>query len=473
MTAAEAAPDQRSQAQRLADAGLLEEFISTLDEAEAETLLFDWEFWRRPAQAMPPENYRAWLIRAGRGFGKTRTGAETCRHLTCVAQTHGRLGLIAPTSADCRDVLVEGESGILATSPPSQRPHYEPSKRRLTWPNGAIATLYSGEEPDRLRGPQHDAVWMDEPASMPYGGETLANARLGLRLGRPFLMVTGTPKPKPWLRELADEPGTYVTSGSTYDNRQNLAPEFISVVLGRFEGTRLGRQELYGEFLDDVEGALWTLEVIEAGRIIGFNRENAWRSLRNHLWEKKEAAESWSPQRRWRTIVAVDPPGETAECGIVVGCAPVNGRAGVDHAVILADESLSGRPEKWGQAVVAAWQRWGAEAVYVEKNQGGDMVRSTIQAVDPACPVKKINARESKQARAEPVAALYERGLVHHAGFFGTLEEQLTTWIPDESKSPDRLDAAVHCVRELLTVQSVAPARVGSAVGRSLPPRRR
>lgn len=468
MTAIEQPVETRSRAERLADAGLLRSFVEGLSEAEALELAFDWRFWRRPAQEMPT-NFRQWFIRAGRGFGKTRTGAETIRDLASVSETHGRIGIVAPTAGDARDVMVEGESGVMDCHPNSTRPIYEPSKRRLTWSNGAQATVYSGEKPDRLRGPQHDLVWIDEPASMPLGEETLDNARFGLRLGSPKLIVTGTPKPRPWLRRLMDEPTTIVTTGSTYDNINNLAPEFIELVLGRYEGTRLGLQELHGQFLDDVEGALWTAEIIEAGRITVWSLDDPWRALRNWLWQSGNAASSWQPNRDWRTIVAVDPPGETAECGIVVGMAPKRGAAGRDHCAIIADHSLPGRPERWGAACVAAYHQHGAEAIYVESNQGGDMVRSTIHAVDPDVPVRKIHAKESKQARAEPIAALYERGFVHHVGFLPQLEEQLSTWVPDESKSPDRLDAAVHCVRELLA-STVVPAkgRVRSAASRQI-----
>lgn len=466
MTALE--PDLRSRAQQLADAGLIEELIDGLTETEAVELLYDWSFWRRPNQ-VPPEGWRQWFIRAGRGFGKTRTGAETVRELCQTIQTHGRAALVAPTAGDGRDVLVEGESGILECHSRAERPHYEPSKRRLTWPSGSIATLYSGEEPDRLRGPQHDLVWIDEPASMPLGSDVLHNARLGLRLGKPKLIVTGTPKPRPWLRELEAEAFTHTTTGSTYDNILNLAPEFIELVLGRYEGTRLGLEQLHGAWLDDVEGALWTMEIIEAHRTGEFDEDEPWRWLRSYLAALQQPVPHGNMRRRWRRIVAVDPPGETAECGIVVGTAPLRAVAGRDHAVILADESMAGRPEKWGAAVVRAFREHRCEAVYVEKNQGGDMVRSTIHAVDPTVPVNKITARESKQARAEPVAALYERGWIHHYGVFSQLEDQLTSWVPDESKSPDRLDALVHCCRELLVVTRVVAAKARSATGRNIP----
>jgi phage terminase large subunit-like protein len=451
----------QSRADRLAEAGRLAELFQALDDDEAAALAFDWEFWRRPEQAIPEGDWDVWSIRAGRGFGKTRTGAETVRELARRSTT-GLLGAIAPTSGDARDVLVEGESGLLAISPPWDRPKYEPSKRRVTWNNGARMTLFSGEEPDRLRGPQHEVVWIDEPASMPLGEETVDNARLGLRLGQaPRLIMTGTPRRRPWMRRLEEEAGSVVTTGSTYENLRNLAPTFIKVILGRYEGTRLGRQELHAEYLDDVEGALWTLDTIESNRFVEWNADSPDLALRSALM--KNGCEQPPPdRRRWRTIVAVDPPAETAECGISVGSAPIKGRAGIDHAVILADESASGRPEEWGQAVVAAARRWGAEAVYVEANQGGDMCRATIHAVDPSVVVKKITASVSKHARAEPVAALDERGWIHHVGVFPTLEDQMTSWVSGESRSPDRLDARVHLVRELLQDRGSGRGKIGS-----------
>ena len=333
-----------------------------------------------------------------------------------------------------------------------------------TWEStGAKLTLFSGEEPDRLRGPQHEIVWVDEAASMDLGSEVVDNARLGLRLGDPKLMITGTPKRRPWMKAIEAEPSTVVTLGSTYANMRNLAPEFIKVILGKYEGTRLGRQELHAEYLDDVEGALWVQATLDAHRFSEWDRSNPDLSLRSELL-KQGVEPPASDRRRWRTIVAVDPPGETAECGICVGSAPTKAKQGVDHAVVLADESMAGRPEEWGAAVVAAFNYWGAEAVYVEKNQGGDMCRSTIHAVDPSVPVKKINAKESKKARAEPISALDEKGWLHHVGHLAKLEDQMTEWVPDESRSPDRLDARVHLIRELLSDSGQARGRIGSGI---------
>jgi len=452
-----------SRADRIAQAGKLVELFDGLDDEEAAQLLYDWEFWRRSDQAMPDlrQAWTVWMIRAGRGYGKTRTGAETIRQLTHSSKT-GRLAAVAPSAGAARDVLVEGESGLLAVSPPWDRPKYEPSKRRVTWNNGAKLTLFSGEEPENLRGPEHEIVWLDEPASMDAGADVVTNARLGLRLGKPRLIITGTPKRRQWMKEIEAEPTTVITRGSTYENIRNLAPEFIRVILGKYEGTRLGLQELHAENLDEVEGALWLQDWFDTNRFAEWDAKQPDISLRAGLLTTGREP-SKPNSRRWRTIVAVDPPGETAECGIVVGSAPYKARQGIDHAVILADESKTGRPEEWGAAVVAAYNYWGAEAVYVEKNQGGDMCRSTIHAVDSTVPVKKIHAVDSKQARAEPVSALEEKGWIHHVGHFSKLEDQSTSWVPTESRSPDRLDAKVHLIRELL--RDVTPQKSKVSTG--------
>jgi phage terminase large subunit-like protein len=448
--------------------GEWEDFVADLSLAEQEQLFYEWAFWGRPDQQPPPGPWNIWYLRAGRGFGKTRTGGETTRDRVSRGLAR-RVGIVAPTAGDARDVMIEGESGLLSCFPPWERPKYEPSKRRITFHTGAIGIVYSAEEPDRLRGPQHDWVWGDEPASWKYGQETLDNIRFGLRLGRaPAMMLTGPPKPHKWLRDLSDENGVAVTTGALYANMANLAEPFVDVILGRFEGTRLGRQEIHAEVLDDVEGALWTMAQLHANRIEEFSLGSAWLDLSTWLSERDRPV-PLDQRRMWRTAVAVDPPGETAECGIAVGCAPTGARAGSDHAVILADESIAGRPEEWGRAVVSAYRYWNAQAVYVESNQGGDMVRSTIHAVDPTVPVKKITAQESKQSRAEPVAALYERGWVHHVGFLPQLEDQLTTWVPDVSRSPDRLDALVHLVRELLPSKPSHKARARSVASQRIP----
>lgn len=452
-----------SRQQRLAASGQWEGFLNDLTEIEAQQMFYEWEYWARPNQQIPEgmgDRFRIWFFRAGRGAGKSRSGAEACR---AMCETVERIALVAPTAADVRDVMIEGDSGIMSVFPPGQRPTYEPSKRRVTFHNGSRAYAYSGEEPERLRGPQHGWAWVDEPASMPNGKDALDNLLLGLRLGKtPWVMLTGTPRPHPWLRELASRSDTCTTTGSTYENASNLASGFIDDVLARYEGTRLGRQELYAEWLEDTEGALFTQQMLDATRLQSFDPAQPWRSL------AEGTGLAFTDRRAWKIIVAVDPPGETAECGIVVACAPVQGRAGVDHVVLLEDASIAGRPEEWGAQVASAARKWGAERVVVESNQGGDMVRATIQAVDQNLRVEKITAKISKAARAEPVSALWERGLVHIAGFLPQLEQQMTSWVPGISKSPDRLDAMVHAVAQLLTERPVVRASVRSATSRRI-----
>ena len=456
-----------SDAERAILSGEIEEIRRDLSPEAEEFLAFYWPFWRRPNQARPDglgDRFRIWMLLAGRGFGKSRVGAEETRRQI---ESCSRVALIGPTAADVRDVMVEGESGLLSVFPPSQRPEYEPSKRRVTFHNGAIATLFSAEEPDRLRGPQHEWAWIDEPASMPRGEEALSNLLLGLRLGdKPWVLITGTPRRIGWLRGLSERQDTIITRGSTYDNIANLAPGFIEDILGRYEGTRLGRQELHAEWLDDVEGALWTMTIIDQARLQGFDLAKPWASLNS--WLTAGGSSAILDRRAWRTIVAVDPPGETAECGIVVACAPTQGQAGRDHAVVLEDASIAGRPEEWGARVAQTARRWNAERVVVEGNQGGDMVRATIHAVDPDLRVDKITAKVSKVARAEPVSALYERRMIHHAGFHPLLEAQMTTWVPTEAKSPDRMDALVHAISSLLQESPRVRATVMSPTQRRI-----
>lgn len=460
--------DVRSEAERLLDAGLMAPFLASLSEADARRLMHRWSFWSRSPQQIPPgmgEQYRIWIFRGGRGAGKTLCGAQTARQMI---ERSRRIHLVAPTAADVRDVMIEGESGILSVFPSDQRPVYEPSKRKVTFHNGAEALLFSAEEPERLRGPQAEWAWMDEIASMARGQEAFDMLMFGLRLGAaPWALLTGTPKRLPWLRALSDRPETATTTSTTYDNLRHLAPSFIRDVISRYEGSRLGRQELLAEWLDDVEGALWSEPMIDRARLRSFDPAAPWESL--SAWLEAAGRPAPRDRRAWRTIVAVDPPGETAECGIIVAMAPVQGQAGIDHAVIVEDASIAGRPEEWGAQVAAAARRWRAERVMVESNQGGDMVRATIQAVDPSLRVEKIRAVVGKAARAEPVSALAERGFVHHAGFMPLLEEQLCSWVPGSGRSPDRLDAMVHAVATLLQERPVARASVRSAAQRRIP----
>jgi predicted phage terminase large subunit-like protein len=390
-----------------------------------EELRRDWSRWARANQLPPAGDWRTWLLLAGRGFGKTRTGAETVRAFVESGRAT-RVALVAPTAADARDVMVEGESGILAISPPWARPHYEPSKRRLTWPNGALATLYSADEPERLRGPQHDLAWADELGSWRYP-TAWDMLMLGLRLGRdPRAIVTTTPKPSRLIRELVKNPTTSITRGSTYDNRANLAPAFIEQIISKYEGTRLGRQELYADLLEDVPGALWSRDIIDAAR----------------------ATEPLPDMRR--VVVAIDPAvtsGEDSdETGIIVAGLGQDGLA-----YVLADRSCRASPDTWAQRAIDAFDEYKADRVIAEVNNGGDLVENVLRTVRARVPYKAVHASRGKRVRAEPVAALYEQGRVKHALDSPALEDQMATFVPDNSSgSPDRVDALVWALTELM-----------------------
>lgn len=381
---------------------------------------------------MPPHgDWRTWLILAGRGWGKTRTGAEWV--IDRIEDGHQRIALIGPTAADVRDVMVEGESGILAVCPADLTPHYEPSKRRITFATGAIATTYSADEPDRLRGPQHEAAWADELAAWRYP-EAWDQLQFGLRLGDdPRTIVTTTPRPTKEIRELVAADSTVVTRGSTFDNADNLAPAFLERILSKYEGTRLGRQELYAEILDDVPGALWTRQMLEAA-VVG--------------------CPSPIPDTE-RMVVAIDPAvtsGEDSDStGIVVA-----GRYD-KSAVVLADLTCRLTPDGWARRAVEAYHDFKADRIVAEANQGGDLVKTVLRTVDPTVPVKLVHATRGKRVRAEPVAALYEQGRVFHTAVFADLEDELVTWTPDSPSSPDRLDALVWALTDL---DLTRPARV-------------
>lgn len=394
----------------------------------------DWRFWGRPNQLAPEGEWDTWLFLAGRGAGKTRAGAEWVRER--VRQGHGRIALIAPTARDARNVMVDGESGLLAVcwagdrdhkGRTTGRPHYEPSKAQVTWENGARAFLYSAEEPERLRGPQHDTFWADELAAWKYLRDTWDMAMFGLRLGSdPRKMVTTTPRPLALLREIMADPATMVSRGSTFDNAAHLAPSFLASIRKTYEGTRLGRQELFAEILEEAEGALWSRKMIEAARHKGALPEMS------------------------RIVVAVDPAitatEESNETGII---AAGLGRDG--NGYVIADKSGRYSPGNWAKAAVALYREIGADRIVAEGNQGGEMVRHTIQTEWKAAPVTIVHAHRGKQARAEPVAALYEQGRVKHAGGFADLEDQMVNWEPLSGlPSPDRLDALVWGLTELM-----------------------
>ena len=412
--------------------GLRNELVGGLSPAEARAILYDWPFWARAAQLPPGGTWRIWLLLAGRGFGKTRTGAELIRARAMARQAR-RLALVAPTAGDARDIMVEGESGILAVSPPWERPRYEPSKRRLTWPNGAIATLFSADEPERLRGPQHDAAWCDELASWRHP-EAWDMLMFGLRLGTdPRVVVTTTPRPTKLIRELIADPMVVLTRGTTFENRGNLAPVFLGQIVRKYQGTRLGRQELEAELLEDVPGALWDRGVIEAARA------------------------STAPTLI-RVVVAIDPAAssrdEADETGIIVA-----GKDEAGRGWVIADASGRYHPAEWAKTAISAYRAHSADRIVAEVNNGGEMVEATLRMIEPSAPFTAVHASRGKVTRAEPVAALYEQGRVHHLGVFPRLEDQMCAFTPDAhgdlrarslGHSPDRVDALVWALTDLL-----------------------
>lgn len=377
----------------------------------------------RPSQRPPTAPWRIWVLLAGRGFGKTRVLVEWAKQ-QAHAMPGSRGAIIAATAADTRDVLAEGPAGFLATSPADDMPLYEPSKRRITWPNGSMATLYSADEPNRLRGPQHHWAICDEYAAWRYP-ETFDMLMFGLRLGSdPRVVIATTPRPTKEVKELLQQPGLVVTRGTTYENLDNLAPAFREQIVGRYEGTRLGRQELNAEILEDVEGALWTRAQIDDDRLRPAEREYR------------------------RVVIGVDPKASTeadSETGIIVV-----GLGADRQGYVLADYSLNGTPEEWARKVATAYLLHDADRVVVEKNMGGDMVESVLKATNVKLPLRMVTASRGKQTRAEPVAALYEQHRVHHVGVLSGLEDQLCGWVPGESDSPDRLDALVWAISDLM-----------------------
>ena len=400
--------------------------IAALSDEKAQALLYDWSWHARPNQLPPTGNWTNWLILAGRGWGKTKTGAEWVRG-KATDTTPRRIALVAATASDARDVMVEGESGILACSSPSDRPLYEPSKRRLTWKNGSMATTYSADEPDRLRGPQHDAAWCDEIAAWRYP-DAWDMLVMGLRLGdNPQAVITSTPRPIKIIKELAAAKDTVVTRGSTYENRANLAESFFTQIIGKYEGTRLGRQELYAEILIDNPGALWKREQID--------------SLRVHA----------APPLR-RIVVAIDPAvttGDNSDETGIVGC----GMGEDKHSYILKDSSMRGSPDEWARAAVRLYYELEADIIIGETNNGGDMIETILRTIDPNIPYRGVHASRGKMIRAEPISALYEQGKVHHVGMFAKLEDQMCDWHPSMGgKSPDRMDALVWGLTELMIV---------------------
>lgn len=393
----------------------------------------NWDFYHARKDQRPPAwkgPWLSWLLSGGRGSGKTRTGSEVVIKATNMVPN---IALVAPTGPDLRITMVEGISGILRCAPPGNRPLWEPSKKQLTWPNGCVMQGFSAEEPDRLRGPQHGLAWLDEPAHYDEIDAVWYNLKLGLRMkgeSRAHAILTSTPKPSKWLKKLMKDDRTVVTRVSTYANLANLDPAFKATVLDEFEGTRIGRQELHGEYLEDVEGSLWK------------------------LWMLKQIEEQDVPDMD-RIVVAVDPAGtanaRSDETGIIV--------LGIEDKTIyvLADYTGKYSPADWANKVVGAYEQFSADSIVVEKNYGGDMVRHTLESVGSEMMLPhiiEVTSRRGKQIRATPAVALYEKGRVLHLsgqnrGDLLDLEEEMTAWIPGEGSSPNRVDALVHGITNL------------------------
>lgn len=418
-------------------------FLTRLTLEERKELHFHWRLWARPEQLAPKGNWQSWLICAGRGFGKTRAGAEWVREIAR-NNNDARIALVGASISEVRAVMVEGESGILACTPDCARPLFESSLKKITWPGGAQASFYSAGDPESLRGPQHSHAWCDEIAKWDNSSQRAMSAwdnlQMGLRLGdNPQITATTTPRAVPLMRRLIDSEASgdvIVSRGSTFDNAANLPSKFVSAMTSQFGGTTLGSQEIDGHLLEEVEGALWNRALLEHTR------------------------ESLCTDTMTRIVVGVDPPisARGDECGIIVA-----GVAASGIAKVLADTTLAkASPEQWARAVAATAQEWQADRVVAEANQGGQMVESVLRAADCQMPIKLVHASIGKSARAEPVAALYEAGRVNHVGLFPKLEDQLCGLMAGGSyegpgRSPDRADALVWALSELMLGKRINP----------------
>jgi phage terminase large subunit-like protein len=411
--------------------------LAQLSDAEREYVQYVWAVWERPDQREPDLPWRTWLVMAARGYGKTRMGAEWVRRMA-EADPMARIAIVGATRDQARQWMVEGDNGILAVHPPGEGPVWEPSNGLLKWPGGARAYVYSAEEPESLRGPQHHHAWCDEIAKWPYGPAAWHNLMLGLRRGAlPRVMATTTPRPVSLVRTLLAQDGIEITRGRMSDNAMNLPAVYIAESNRDYGGTRFGRQELDGELIDDVEGSLWPRELVERCR-------------------------AGLPPEFRRVVVGVDPPtSSNGTCGIVV-C--VLGADGIGY--VAADASVAGAsPDGWARAVAAAAEAWGADRVVAEGNQGGAMVESVLRGADIVLPVKMAHAGLGKSARAEPVAALFEGGRAKFAGGFAALEDELAGLIAGgdyegPGRSPDRADAMVWAMTELMLGKRRAEPRI-------------
>ena len=420
---------------------VLKQMLARLDLHQVKGLNRDWRMWGREGKQLPPNedeiDWRSWLILGGRGAGKTRAGAEWVKAQALGDWTDGphaeRIAIIGPTLEQARTVMIEGKSGLLSIHMEQERPRYEPSKRLITWRNGAIAQVFSADEPESLRGPQFDAAWCDEIAKWRLADAAWDMLAFALRLGEsPRAVITTTPRPVPLLKRLLADPATAVTRTATLDNRAHLARSFLADVQERYGGTRLGRQELDGELIEDDPDALFRRGLIESGRV------------------------RVVPEMK-RIVIAVDPPaghGRTSNaCGIV--CAGL----GTDGIVyVLDDHSLKpAKPMQWASRVSALYHARAACRVVAEVNQGGAMVEQVLREVDATLSFRAVHATRGKRARAEPVAALYEQGRVRHAGVFPELEDEMCSVVAGGTKSPDRMDALVWAVSDLMLRRQAEP----------------
>jgi phage terminase large subunit-like protein len=418
-----------------------EQWLNGLTKEQIEYLPYLWKFWARPNQLPPePRNWISWIVCAGRGFGKTRTGAETTRDVAMgrdpyVGPKPVRIALVGRSVSDVRDTMVEGEAGILEMSPPNERPKYEPSKRKLTWPNGSVGFTYSADEPKQLRGPAHHFAWGDELAQWVYP-DAHSNLMFGLRLGAyPWAVFTTTPKPRAFFRRLLKKKSVTLTRGTSYQNLENLPQTYIDEILSQYEGTQLGLQEIYANIIDETPGALWKRAMFENFRVPQF------------------------PTELVRIVVGVDPSvtdpdevesGTPAEAGIIVA-----GKDARGHGYLLDDLSFTGSSFEWASTAVDGYDAYHADRIVAEKNQGGDLVKLALRTVPNGlnAAIKLVHASRGKLTRAEPIVSLYEQGKIHHVGLFDDLEDQMCTWVPG-FKSPDRMDAAVWALSELMLQSS-------------------
>jgi phage terminase large subunit-like protein len=390
-----------------------------------QAMLFKWHLWRREKQVLPTGDWATWLILSGRGFGKTRVGAETVRGWV---KDFRFVNIIGPTADDIRDAMIEGESGILAICPADERPYYAKSDRKLKWPNGAISLLFSAEEPERLRNKQSEKLWMDEIAGWKYPDEAYAMAMFGLRLGKnPQTIVTTTPKPIKLIKELLADPTTHVTRGTTYENKQNLAEKFFQKIVAKYKDTRLGRQELNAEVLEDNPGALWTINLFESTRV------------------------NKAPVNLRRVVVALDPAvssnEESDEWGMTV---EAEDDQSPPHYYLLEDASAIFTPDQACEKALFLYNKYDADKIVAEVNNGGDMIESLLRTKQHAFAYRGVHATKGKYVRAEPIAALYEQGRAHHVGYFAGLESECCDYVPGLSKkSPNKLDSLVWGMHEL------------------------